>query len=68
MYLPCNQWYCLTKLLVLFGNYTCQKTTVTALKYGQGEKKHSKPRLISSVCKTVGCYFIISMCISAVNN
>ena len=38
MYLPCNQWYCLTKLLVLFGNYTCQKTTVTALKYGQGEK------------------------------
>ena len=51
MYLPCNQWYCLTKFLVLFGNYTCQKTTVISLKHGQGENKHSKPRLIYSVCK-----------------
>ena len=53
IYLPCNQWYCLTKLLVLFGNYTCQKTTVTSLKYGQGKKKAAKPRLIYSVCKGV---------------
>ena len=51
MYLPCNQWYCLTKFLVLFGNYTCQKTTAISLKHGQGENKHSKPRLIYSVCK-----------------
>ena len=57
MYLPCNQWYCLTKLLVLFGNYTCQKTTVTSLKYGQGKKKHSIPRLIYSVCKGVAKLF-----------
>ena len=58
----------LNRIISFIWELYMSKDNSDSVKIWTGEKQHSKPRLMSSVCKTVGCYFIIWMCISAVNN